>query len=326
MMRALVTGGTGFVGINLVQALHRAGARVTVLARPAADTAPLAGAARIVRGDLLDPPSLAGVLGQIDTVFHLAGSVRAHSPQAYWRHNAQATAHLAQAMRRQSPAGAQLIFLSSLAASGPNAVPPGQDENAPPAPVSAYGISKRAAELLALAEGKRRPVAIVRAPILYGPWDRALLPFFQWVRRGIIAIPQRGDMRFSLLHVSDLSALLLRLAEIPGSGCRLWHACDGQTHTWQSLGKTAARIMGRRCRTLTAPPGFVHTLCRLNGILDRFRDKASFLNPDKWREIRHPGWLCDGSSVHRELGLSPRYNLEQGVGDTLSWYRQAGWM
>jgi nucleoside-diphosphate-sugar epimerase len=229
-------------------------------------------------------------------------------------------------MVRHAPAGARLIHLSSLAAAGPCAAAPGLDETAVPRPVSAYGISKRAAEVLVLAEGERRPVTVVRAPILYGPWDRAFLPFFRAAAWGLVAIPRRGDMPFSLLHVSDLTALLLKLAERPAPGATLWHACDGGIHTWRSLGMAAAGDMGVRPRVLAAPPGSVQALCRLNGLLDRRRSRASFLNPDKWREIRQPGWLCDGTRARRELGFTPCRDLARGLAETLAWYRRRGWV
>jgi dihydroflavonol-4-reductase len=71
---AFVTGGTGFVGLNLIEQLTRLGWRVTALHRPSSDLRQIARfPVRLVEGDLLDPQSLArAVPGGVDVVFHLA--------------------------------------------------------------------------------------------------------------------------------------------------------------------------------------------------------------------------------------------------------------
>jgi nucleoside-diphosphate-sugar epimerase len=71
---AFVTGGTGFLGLNLIEQLARLGWRVTALHRPSSDLRGIARfAVRLVAGDLLDPPSVArAVPDGVDVVFHLA--------------------------------------------------------------------------------------------------------------------------------------------------------------------------------------------------------------------------------------------------------------
>jgi nucleoside-diphosphate-sugar epimerase len=79
-----VTGGTGFVGLNLIEQLTRLGWRVTALHRPSSDLRQIARfPIRLVEGDLLDPPSLARIVPQaVDLVFHLAADTSMWS-----RHN-----------------------------------------------------------------------------------------------------------------------------------------------------------------------------------------------------------------------------------------------
>src|SRR5207247_9780130 len=81
MIDALVTGGTGFVGANVVRELLAQRRSVRVLARPRSDRRALAGLARgICEGDLLDPASVRRAWRGVDVVFHVAADYRLWAP------------------------------------------------------------------------------------------------------------------------------------------------------------------------------------------------------------------------------------------------------
>src|SRR5205814_2374063 len=86
---ALVTGGTGFVGANLVRELLRDGRAVRVLARPGGDRRALAGLpVEIAEGDLLDAASVRRAVRGADTVFHVAADYRLWAPDPDALHRA----------------------------------------------------------------------------------------------------------------------------------------------------------------------------------------------------------------------------------------------
>src|SRR6267142_2048888 len=96
-MDALVTGGTGFVGANLVRELLADGRSVRVLARKGSDRRALEGCAvEIAEGDLLDPDSLRAAVKGARHVYHVAADYRlwARDPRELYRANVDGTRHV----------------------------------------------------------------------------------------------------------------------------------------------------------------------------------------------------------------------------------------
>jgi UDP-glucose 4-epimerase len=153
-MRALVTGGAGFIGSHLVDALLERGDEVTVVdhlnpARAAVFDAARERGARLVRGDVTDVAAMTAAFAaaQPQVVFHLAAqidvrrSVRDPSTDAH--QNVGGTAAVLEAAR---DAGARRVVLASTAGvyGDPGRLPIAED--APVAPLSPYGAGKAAAE------------------------------------------------------------------------------------------------------------------------------------------------------------------------------------
>ncbi|MGH7539078.1 MAG: NAD-dependent epimerase/dehydratase family protein, partial [Gemmatimonadales bacterium] len=147
-MRVFVTGGTGFVGAHLVDALHTHGDAVTCLVRSPAKARALRWPAGVatVEGDLNDRAALTAGCADADVIYHLAGRISAPSRNAFFAANLDGTARVLQAAALRPPR--RFVYVSSLAAAGPTL--PGRpiDETRPAAPVTDYGRSKLAAEAL----------------------------------------------------------------------------------------------------------------------------------------------------------------------------------
>jgi dihydroflavonol-4-reductase len=216
-----VTGGTGFVGGHLVAALRARGDEVTCLVRratPAGSVESLG--CRIVRGDLADLRALEELVQGARVVHHVAGRVSAPHEAAFHAANREGTAALGRAAREAGVA--RLVYVSSLAVTGPTV--PGQplDEAGPPRPVTPYGRSKAAGE--AAVREARLPYTIVRPPVVYGPWDRELLRVFRLARRGIVPVLGDGTQELSLVHARDLAQALIAAALSPRTEGGTYHA------------------------------------------------------------------------------------------------------
>src|SRR5712692_2059545 len=185
-MDALVTGGTGFVGANVVRELLAEGATVRVLARPGGDRRALTGLpVEVVEGDLLDRASIRRAVSGVETVFHVAADYRlwVPDPQALFRTNVDGTRAVLDEAARASVR--RIVYTSTVGALGiPHDGTPGTEET----PVSLgdmvgpYKTSKFLAEQAALEMARTgAPVVIVNPSAPVGPWDVKPTPTGQMI-------------------------------------------------------------------------------------------------------------------------------------------------
>mgnify|MGYP003875857533 CR=1 FL=1 len=154
VMRALVTGGAGFIGSHLVERLIRDGVEVVVLDNFSSgrldNLASVSGSPmlKVIKGDVRDYETVKEALRRVDVVFHLAANpeVRVGDPHEHFEHNIRATFTLLEAMRSEGVR--DIVFASSSTVYGEAGVLPTPEDYGPLKPISVYGASKLACEAL----------------------------------------------------------------------------------------------------------------------------------------------------------------------------------
>ena len=329
MKRSLVTGGTGFIGGRLTEALLASGREVRCLVRTSSDTRALqALGVECVVGELQDDASLRAACEGVEEVYHLAALLKAPWHREFSAVTAEGCGRIAAAAAAQ-PAPPVLVLVSSLAAAGPSS--DARDEARHPAPVSRYGRAKLAGEEAARAHAERVPLTIVRPPLVLGEGDRSLLPVFKMAQRGLIVAPSRA--RLSLIHVDDLVACLIAAAErgerVTSSGDAqqgVYFAAADEALPLAELGREIASALGEaRPATLRLPIPALWAVACASEAWGRLRDRPSILNLDKVVEARAPGWVCSAEKAKRQLGFAPA-PLTKRLLATAEWYRREGWL
>ncbi len=323
---ALVTGATGFAGSHMMDRLLAAGYRVRVLVRRTSNRRWLpAGRVEAVTADVRDADGLRRLVDGVAWVFHFGGITRARRREDFFRVNTAGTRALAAAFGDVAPDGGGFLFCSSLAASGPApAADRPRREDDPPAPISAYGESKLAAEhWLAEHLPPRIRFISVRPPTVYGPRDEAVLVFFRWARRGWLPMPALPASRLSVIHGEDLAAACLFLTESGGTG--VYHVSDGGYYGWDDVGAAAAKALGNRLRPIRFPPWAVRAAGALSEAAGRAAGRMPAVNREKVRDLLAPFWTCEPARL-QAAGFQPRFGLEDGFDQTIRWYRAAGWL
>ncbi len=322
----LVTGATGFAGSHVMDLLLARGYRVRVLVRTTSNLRWIpAGRVEPVIADVRDSEAMEKLVAGATWVFHFGGVTRVADPRDFFRVNASGTQSLARAFHRAHPEDGLFLFCSSLAASGPApSVDRPRREEDPPRPLGPYGQSKLEAErwLEEHLAGELR-VVMVRPPAVYGPRDEAVWQLFRWMRRGWLPLPTPSHSRISLIHGEDLAAASLMLAEGGGEG--VYHVSDGGIHSWEEFGAAAERAMGKRLRKIRIAPPFVRGAGIVSEWAGRATGRIPVVNRDKVRDMLQPFWICDNARL-RAAGFDPRYRLEEGVAQTVSWYESMGWL
>jgi nucleoside-diphosphate-sugar epimerase len=331
MPKALVTGGTGFVGGHVALALLNDGWSVRVLARdPARSAGGLLDPRRVEmrRGDLGGdggagaPDALEDAARGVDAIVHAAGVLKARSLEDYREVNLRGTERLLRAAARSAP-GARFVLVSSQAAAGPARGGRPVTEADPAAPVSWYGLSKREGEE-AVARLWPGPWAALRPGVVYGPGDRGLLAYFRMAASGVVPVPA-GRSRVQLIAV-ERAALALARAARGGLDGRIGFLCDPVPVTVRELASRIAALSGRHARLVAVPDVVVRLLGAAETVAERLTGRSRPFNADKAREILAGDWLCDGTPVDDSLRLPPPRPLDAGLRALWAWYRRAGWL
>ncbi len=253
-MAILVSGAAGFVALNVVEHLLRAGRdvvgldRIPLPKRAVRDFAALPGRLTMIGGSILSDADLSRALTMmpVEAVIHCAvitaGSRRETAdPESIVAVNIQgAVATLVAAARRGVK---RFVYPSSGAVYGASAGTVDlMDEDAlRPAPVNLYGITKFAAELILPRVAETQAVAFTaaRLGVVYGPWEYAtgvrdtLSPMLQTLDLAaagvecILGPPWRGDYTLS----RDIAAGLVALADQPSTPRTVYNLATGQAST-----------------------------------------------------------------------------------------------
>jgi nucleoside-diphosphate-sugar epimerase len=322
-MRVLVTGGTGFVGSHLIDALLGAGDTVTALVRSPQKAGGLAAqGVRIVPGDLGDAAALREAARDQEVVYHCAGLVAARDEAGFLAINRDGTARVLAAAGEVS--NARFVLISSLAAAGPSPRGERRKGDEPPQPVTAYGRSKLAGEQVVRA-GKL-PWTIVRPPGVYGPRDAEFLRVFKAVRLGWIPVFGDGEQQLSLVYAPDLAGALAALGRSPGGSGGIFYPCHPEVITSAELGRAIGRAMGRAVRIIGLPRWVARATLGVTATAARLTGRTTLLTPDKANEFFAPAWTADPAPLSATTGWHATHALDSGAMATAAWYRAAGWL
>ena len=326
-MRALVSGGQGFVGSHLCARLVAQGHRVRVLARPSSDLRNLAGVdVDVVRGDVTQPASLPSAVAGCDVIFHVAGALKGLREQDLSRVNADGTRNLLAAVASATPRPSRFVYVSSVAAAGPS--PGGRaplTEEMPSQPLTWYGHSKLAGEN-AVRAAMGVDWTIVRPPIVFGPRERDVLGYFRIARRGFLPLVGFSDRHYSLIYVEDLADGLIRAAEAPVAVGQVYFLAGAEVVSWLELGQLIASALGVAGRPLRLPEVVAVVAGRIADLFARARGRPEIFSSQKVIEMLAPAWVCSADKAARDFGWRASTRLPDALAMTARWYREHGWL
>lgn len=339
MAKYLVTGASGFIGGHLTERLVRDGHQVRCLVRPTSDLSVLGTLdVELIEGAITDPEPVQAAVTGVDFVIHAAGMTSAHRYSRMLAVNRDGCGLVGWACANQPQPPVHLV-VSSIAASGPVLRGRIRTRDDLPAPVSRYGMSKRAGEVAAAMFADRVPTTIVRPGVVFGPRDTEFYSVFksiaEWRGHAILGI---CPPRISLVHVEDLVEILVRAVQQgsriqPGAspgGCGegYYFGVCPEYPDYARLGKTMKQLLRSdgRGMPIYLPSPLSWFVCGLAQLLQAARGTRSTVNLDKVREATAQNWSCSTRDLEEELGFYPRESLRQRILETADWYRREGWL
>lgn len=302
-MKIALTGATGFVGQAVLDAADGQTVQLNALTRRPQSHRD---GVKWLEGSLSDKDSLMDLVRGSDAVIHVAGLTNAPDPSHFHAANVVGTQTLIRAC--QDSDVARFVFVSSLSAREPE--------------LSRYGASKVEAEKWVGASGL--DWTIVRPPAVYGPRDIDMFELFRSARLGIVPVPPRG--RTSIIHVEDLAACLLSLAEAGDETYRtILEPDDGKPGGYEH--GELARLIGRAVGRKVWAPHLPEWMLKLGARGDRLvRGDAAKLTLDRVGYMTHPDWVCSPERAVPDAIWQPAIGGVEGLRSTAGWYQREGWL
>lgn len=251
----LVTGGAGFIGSHLADALLAEGHQVRILDDLSSGSrANLPAGADFAEGDVRDPETVENLTAGTAGVFHLAAIASVERSREAWRatHTVNLTGHVTilDAVRR---ARIPVVYASSAAVYGDNVHLP-LSETEPGSPLTAYGADKFGCELHARIGAIVHGISTIglRFFNVYGPRQDPNSPysgvvsiFCRRLARGEpLEIYGDGTQERDFIYVGDVVRLLLKAMSAAVAGAEIYNVCTGQGTSVRALAQALAAIRG----------------------------------------------------------------------------------
>ena len=318
----LVSGGTGFVGSQLVHSLIARGERVKALVRKTSEVTTLQMmGAELVVGDLQNLESLNLAMGGCDVVFHLAAAPDYAPEKVAWSINHLGAVNMLEAALKQKVQ--RFVHCSTVGVIGfADESPLTESTPYDPSPCSAYAQSKCEGEKMALAYYRKGlAVTVLRPSQIYGPRSTGTmgLAFIQ-SRKGSLPLIEGGKALLQPIHVHDLTDALLLAGETDEAVGEVYNIAGDTILSLKELFTLIADAYGvdppkrnLSGRTLWALAYLMEMKNRIFGgsppLITRFRVQCATKN-----------MIYDISKAQEELGFKPRIELKEGIRRTAEWY------
>src|ERR1700739_1896802 len=259
MARFLVTGGAGFIGSHLVQALLDEGHAVRVLDDLSnGHRKNLPQHVELTEADVTDPAAVESALDGVDGWFHLAAIASVARSHREWlgTHQVNLTGTINvfdQARPSRLGREVPVVYASTAAVYGNCGSFP-VDEESPAAPLSAYGADKHACELHARVAGAIHGVPTVglRFFNLYGPRQDPLSPYSGVISRFAdrllrgepVEIFGDGEQARDFTYIADAVRALRCAMQVASTGALVFNVCTGKATSVRGLAQTMAALCG----------------------------------------------------------------------------------
>lgn len=310
----LLTGGTGFIGTEVLRRLvaeqatvGRTRLKIRLLTHRREPLLPVGADVEVVHGDLADAATLRGVCTGIDTVLHLASQIGGDADSCREVNVLGTAALLGEAAR----AGVRRIVQLSTTAVYQEGVHQNlREDQIPLSPGSATSRTRLAAERQVLAAGG----IVIRPHLVYGAGDTWVVPAVADLLRRVPHWINGGDARISMIAVDDLARPLAALATAgwEPSGGQVYHACHPEPVLARDLLTLVADQLGlplpagdlslTQAQERLAASGEPHWARRLSLLVD-----------DHWYE---------SSRLWQRTGCVPGPGLAARFVDHAPWYRE----
>jgi dihydroflavonol-4-reductase len=328
--RMFVTGATGFTGGHLARRMLELGYTTTLLVRPTGNPQVLEDfkkrGAVLASGDVKDAASVERAMQGADYVFHLAALYREakHPDSSYFEVNLEGTRNVLEAAKKQ---GVKRVIHCSTCGVHSHIPNPPADESEPFRPGDVYQVSKCEAEKLARGyfEQGQPPGVLIRPAMIWGEGDKRILKLFRGVHRRCFPIIGSGQMLTHWIYVEDLVDAFLLAADRAEAAGQTYIIAGRSPVTLEQTVALLSKIAGVKPLPFKIPLAPVYGLAAL---VEKICVPLGLEPPLHRRRVDFftKSRAYNTSKAQRELGFTPRFDLEEEARRIYTWYKEQGWL
>lgn len=330
-MNILITGATGFIGGFIVDEALNRGMQVWVAVRPTSSrkylTDPRIQFLELNLGNKEQMKERMGNL-KFDYVVHAAGATKCLHAEDFFRSNTDGTKNLVQALIELQMPLKRFVFVSSLSVYGPVAEEQPYREiclNDKPQPNTAYGRSKLAAEQY-IESLSSLPYVILQPTGVYGPRERDYYMMAKSIKSHTDFSVGYKPQDLTFVYVLDVVQAIFLALDSQKTGGK-YMLSDGEVYSSRTFSDLIHRELGKPwVLRIKTPIWLLRIITFCGEYIGRMTGKISALNNDKYNIMKQRNWRCDINPAINDLGYKPKYQLDEGVRQTIKWYKENGWL
>ncbi len=319
-MKALVTGGGGFLGGAIVRLLLGRGDEVHSFSRDRYPELESLGA-RCWRGDLSDAEAVAAAVEGLDVVFHVAAKAGVWGRyETYYQTNVRGTENVITACRRQGVG--RLVYTSTPSVVFHNKGMEGANESVPYAKqhLNPYSATKAEAEKKVLeADGEGLSTVALRPHLIWGPGDNHLIPrLVARAKTGKLALVGAGASKVDSVYVENAARAHLlaadRLAPRSPVAGKVYFISNDEPIPMAQLINKILEAAGLPPVTRRVPPSVAYAAGWILEVVYRAFDLSGEPPMTRFvaRQLATPHWF-DISAAKRDLGYQPSISIDEGL-------------
>ncbi len=327
-MRALVTGGHGFVGSYVVEELLKKDFKVTCLVRKSSDLKWVKNLpVDYYYADIRDKISLQDFPKNIDYVYHIAGLIKGVSSQDYFQVNQYGTLYLLKAALQKNPQLKRFVLVSSVAAAGPSSSLKPKTETDSETPVSVYGKSKLGGEKILKENSGHIPYTIIRPPAVFGPRDTGMFTFFKTIKKlkGLFLIKPKKRF-YSFIHARDLAEAIISSSLSDNTKNQTYYIVNDQFYSFEYVVSLISKEFSLKPRIYFLPNLLVFLAAKCADLYMKIFNKPIHFNSMKLPELQASYWIASPQKAYQDFGWKNKISLEECIQETAKWYLENGWL
>ena len=317
-MKALVTGGTGFIGSEVVRQLLDAGDTVRIFSRRKNISRLFDGKVDVAYGDFGDAQSLLDALGEIEVLYHI-GEIK-NTTKAAAEKNVQFLKDIL--LQIEGEKVQRIVFVSSITVAGIPSNIPADEDTAPRILLNdQYTECKRRSEKLLIDHAGSVEYVILRPAPVYGAGSRYLGRLIDILGSlGPVGIPFPGNAEnlVPLIHVRDLAQAIMRAGREHAAAGQIFNITDGLAHSWHDFLQIVTEKLGKKLRIIPLPRLLFHAAAIPFDLLSGFFGIS--LDPVSYVTYFSEDLSFKNTRSREILKWQPLVSLSEGADEMITFY------